>query len=222
MQIFNSLQTTKGGTSVKRTFDRTSVKHFSLAIGLVVSLATSVIPADARGIMQNSTSPPKVSRAVINGKEYSMVRQVVHGSPEQIWSIIADYNNLHRVFKQMKKARLLKSQGSVKYVKHTVAPSGPVGTYSYVVKVKENAPKKMEWTRVSGAFKEVQGFWKLEPLDGGRTTRVTYASYVDGGFLLPRALIKRQCRIDMPLVVGSLKNKIESKMRIAGKPTSTM
>lgn len=209
---------------MKKSFGRTAVNNFSLALGLVIGLTFSsgTQPADARGIMQNSTGPAKVSRAVINGKEYSIVRQVVHGSPQQIWSIIADYNNLHRVFKQMKSAKLIKSQGKVKYVKHTVAPSGPVGTYSYVVKVTENAPRKMEWTRVSGAFKEVKGFWKLEPLDGGRTTRVTYASHVDGGFLLPRALIKRQCRIDMPIVVGSLKNKIESKMRIAGKPTSTM
>lgn len=211
---------------MKRSFGRKSVNYFSIAIGLVTSLSMNLSLgascAYARGVMQNSTSPVKVTRAVINGKEYSIARQVVHGSPQQIWGVIADYNNLHRVFKQMKSAKVLKSQGKVKFVKHTVAPSGPVGTYSYVVKVKEEAPKKMEWTRVSGAFKEVQGFWKLEPLDGGRTTRVTYASHVDGGFLLPKALINRQCRIDMPVVVGNLKDKVESTMQIAGNPTSTM
>ena len=69
------------------------------------------------------------------------------------------------------------------------------------------------WSFVS-AF--VSGFWKLEPLDVGRTTRVTYASYVDGGFFLPSPIIKRQCRIDMPVVISQLKNKVEHKMQIAG------
>ena len=179
-------------------------------------------PVEARGGMQNPTSPPQVSRAVINGQEYSVCTMVVHSSPDKIWNIIADYDNLHKVFKQMKKATVLEDKGKVKMVQHVVAPSGPVGTYTYVVKVTESAPHRMEWKRVSGAFKDVQGFWKLEPLDGGRTTRVTYASHVDGGFLIPSALVKRQCRIDMPIVVSNLANRAENQIQIAGKPQSNM
>lgn len=203
---------------------KSSVKYFSLGLAALVSsnLLLGAYPASARGSMQNVRPTPKVSRAVINGQEYSICRMIVHASPDTVWNIIADYSNLHKVFKQMKKATVLKNQGKVKLVKHVVAPSGPVGTYSYVVKVKENAPRKMEWKRVSGAFKDVQGFWKLEPLDGGRTTRVTYASHVDGGFLIPKALVKRQCRIDMPIVVSNLRSKAESQIRIAGKPSGTM
>lgn len=203
---------------------RSSVKFFSFGIAalLTLNLAGSFNPASARGSMQNSTPEPQVSRAVIDGQEYSICRMIVHASPEKVWNIIADYDNLHKVFKQMKKATVIKNNGRVKLVKHVVTPSGPVGTYSYVVQVKETAPKRMEWKRVSGAFKDVQGFWKLEPLDGGRTTRVTYASHVDGGFLVPSALVNRQCRIDMPIVVGNLRNKAESELQIAGKPQSTL
>ncbi len=223
MQIPNSLVRMKGWT-LMRSSHKSSVKYFSLGLAAIVSgsLMLGAGPASARGTMQNVRPTPEVSRAVINGEEYSVCRMVVHASPDTIWSIIADYSNLHRVFKQMKKATVLENKGKVKLVKHTVAPSGPVGTYSYVVRVKESAPHKMEWKRVSGAFKDVKGFWKLEPLDGGRTTRVTYASHVDGGFLIPKALVKRQCRIDMPIVVSNLRSKAESQIRIAGKPAGTM
>lgn len=193
-----------------------------LAAALSVSFAVNVNPCDARGYMQNKTPAPKVTRAVINGKEYSVIKQIVHTSPDNIWNIITDYRNLSRVFKQMKKATVVKNNGSTKLVKYTVAPSGPVGVYSYTVKVKESAPRKMEWKRVSGAFKDVRGFWKLEPLDGGKTTRITYASHVDGGFLLPSPIIRRQCRIDMPIVVSTLKRKAENGMKIAGKPRAAM
>ena len=74
--------------------------------------------------------------------------------------------------------------------------------------------------RLSGAFKQVDGYWKLDPLDGGHTTLVTYASYVDGGFLVPQGLVKRQSRIDMPQVMSTLKAQTESQgaVQIAGRP----
>ena len=203
---------------MKSSFGRLSKKFhtsFALAALLSCSFMSGTGAVDARGVMKKQVSPT-VSRAVINGKEYSIVKTVVNSSPDRVWSIIADHNNLDRVFTQMKKSKVVKDLGNVKYVKHTVTPSGPVGSFSYVVRVSENAPRKMEWKRVSGAFKDVSGFWKLEPLDGGRTTRVTYASYVDGGFFLPSPIIKRQCRIDMPVVISQLKNKVEHKMQIAG------
>ena len=99
-----------------------------------------------------------------------------------------------------------------------LSPSGPVGTYSYVIRITEKAPRYLEWHRLSGAFKQVKGFWKLEPLDNGRTTQVTYASFVDGGFFVPAPLIRRQNRIDMPAVMSCLKSQLESKTQIAGKP----
>ena len=103
-------------------------------------------------------------------------------------------------------------------LKHQVAPSGLPGTYEYIVEVKENAPKSLEWHRVSGAFKEVDGFWKLEPLDGGRSTEVTYSAYVNGGLFIPPPLIRRQFRIDMPTIMASLKSQSEGSTQIAGRP----
>lgn len=208
---------------MKKSFVRLSKKFhtsFAFAALLACSFIVSTGTADARGVMQNQKKV-SVSRAVINGKEYSIVKTVVNSSPDRVWSVIADHNNLSRVFKMMRKSSVVKDLGSVKYVKHTVAPSGPIGTFSYVIRVNEKAPRKMEWKRVSGAFKDVAGFWKLEPLDGGRTTRVTYASYVDGGFFLPSPIIKRQCRIDMPVVMAQLKNKVEHKLHIAGRQQGT-
>lgn len=142
----------------------------------------------------------------------------VHAPPQQIWHVLTDYDNAHKVFPQVKKCQVLKDEGSTKVVKHTVAPSGPVGTFTYVLKITEKAPHSLEWNRMSGAFKQVRGFWKLEPLDNGRTTLVTYASFVDGGLFLPQPLIRRQARIDMPTVMASLKDQVHTRVQIAGKP----
>ncbi len=172
-------------------------------------------PALAKGSIQNSSSAT-VDEEVINGKSHTVSKIVVKARPEQVWHILTDYNNAQHVFPLMKKCQLLEDKGATKIVKHVVAPSGPVGTFEYIIEIKETAPKELEWHRLSGAFKEVDGHWKLEPLDCGRSTLVTYASHVNGGFFLPAPLIKRQCRTDMPQVLATLKHRAETTSHIAG------
>jgi hypothetical protein len=82
----------------------------------------------------------------------------------------------------------------------------------------------MEWHRLSGDFKAVDGFWKLESLNDGRDTSVTYSSFVNGGFFIPQVLIKKQFRVEMPVVLSNLKNESETKsdsIRIARKTDSS-
>lgn len=174
--------------------------------------AGGIAPAQAKGV-QNCTEE------MINGKAYTVTKITVKTAPDKVWQILTDYDNAPKVFPQMKKCKLMQDKGHIKVVKHTINPSG-LCNYEYVVEVKEQAPHSMEWHRVSGAFKQVDGYWKLEPLDGGRTTLVTYASYVDGGMFLPQGLVKRQCRIDMPAVMSTLKAEAEStsSVHIAGRP----
>lgn len=191
------------------------LSSLAIAAALTIGLSTTAALADSHsGHVDSST----VSETVIDGDKYSVTKVVVHAPPHQVWHVLTDFENAPKVFPQMKKCELVKDEGHAKIVRHTVAPSGPVGTYSYTLRITEKAPKYMEWHRVSGAFKQVKGFWKLEPLDHGRTTQVTYASYVDGGFFVPQPLIRRQNKIDMPSVMACLKSQVESKIQIAGKP----
>jgi ribosome-associated toxin RatA of RatAB toxin-antitoxin module len=175
---------------------------------------TFVVAANASG------NHECLSEEMMHGKTYTVARVSVKASPERVWQILTDYDNAPRVFPQLRHSKLLHEHGGQKTVKHVLAPSGLPGTYEYVVEVKEAAPHSLEWHRVSGAFKQVDGYWKLEPLDGGHTTLVTYASYVDGGFLMPQPLVRRQCRIDMPAVMTTLKAQAESSsgIQIAGRP----
>jgi ribosome-associated toxin RatA of RatAB toxin-antitoxin module len=195
-----------------------SRKLSSLVIATTLTLGLSTTTAFADSHSSGIVEPSTVSETVIDGNKYSVTKIVVHAAPHQVWHVLSDFDNAPKVFPQLKKCEVVKDEGHSKIVKHTVAPSGPVGTYSYTLRITEKAPKYMEWHRLNGAFKQVKGFWKLEPLDNGRTTQVTYASFVDGGFFVPAPLIRRQNRIDMPTVMASLKSQVESKIQIAGKP----
>lgn len=186
----------------------------------IVSMVAGSVSEQAQAKGRLQTSNHSITEEMMHGKTYTVARVSVKASPDKVWQILSDYDNAPKVFPQLKKSKLLQDHGSSKIVKHVLAPSGMPGTFEYTVEVKENAPHSLEWHRVSGAFKQVDGYWKLEPLDGGHTTLVTYASYVDGGFLIPQPLVRRQCRIDMPEVMTTLKSQAEvsSGVQIAGRP----
>ncbi len=176
-------------------------------------------PALAKADQQSATTPPDVLEEQINNKSYQVSKMLVRCRPEQIWQILSDYNSAPSIFHTLKKCQLLADKGSTKLMHHEIRPSGLMATFHYDLEVKETGHRMLEWHRVNGDFKEVEGFWKLEPADAGRSTLVTYASYVNGGIFMPQALIKRQFRIDMPAVMMALKNQAETTTQIAARRT---
>src|SRR5262249_40769339 len=106
---------------------------------------------------------PALSEEVIGKKTFEVARVQVKARPEKIWQILTDYNKAPVIFENLKKCEILKNDGSTKTVRHVIHPSGYPGTFNYILEVREIAPRTLEWHRLSGDFKEVDGFWRLEP-----------------------------------------------------------
>ena len=196
----------------------------------VVSLAASAILSPGvfqlDGFVDSSAAFAKnhdskgMSEEQMHGKTYVVAKLEINAPPEKVFQILSDYDHANKVFPQIKQCKVVADKGATKMVKHEIAPAGVPGTYEYLLEIKEAAPHAMEWHRVSGDFKQVDGFWKLEPTENGRGTNVTYASYIDGGLFIPQMLIRRQSKIDMAGALSSLKAAAESgsSLQIAGRP----
>jgi ribosome-associated toxin RatA of RatAB toxin-antitoxin module len=182
----------------------TLVTLISIFSGAAVKVAGAPLSDDAA-----MCEKPTVTDEVISGKTFVVSRMLIKARPAQVWQVLADYGNAHRTFPMIKACQLIEDRGATKIMRHVLSPSGVPGTYKYVLEIRECAPKSMEWHRISGDFKDVDGFWRLEASHSGRCTKVTYASYVNGGFFLPQPLIRRQVHADMPTAMLALKNKAE-------------
>jgi ribosome-associated toxin RatA of RatAB toxin-antitoxin module len=152
---------------------------------------------------------PDLAEETIGKKLFEVCRIQVKAKPDRVWQILTDYQNSPNVFPTMKKCEILQDKGNVKLMRQVIHPVGYPGTFDYVVEVSGVAPKTLEWHRVSGAFKEVDSYWKLEPAEGGHYTNVTYSSYINGGFLIPSFMIRGQMKDDLSSVLTALKNSAE-------------
>ena len=187
------------------------------ALSFTGAHAQAKVPPTHSAQASSQVEKPTVTEEVMHGKTFVVSRLLIKARPEKVWQILADYNNAARVFPILRECELLEDKGTTKITRHVLAPSGVPDTFEYVLEIHEAAPLSMEWHRISGDFHDVDGYWKLEPTELGHHTMVTYASYVNGGFLIPQFLIRRQFKIDMPNALTALRNKAELDTRIAAQ-----
>lgn len=221
MPISVTLARTGKGNNLLTTARRAAT---ALAAGTLLLLGGAAapvplaLPAVAKGEIQNVKSPVDVTDFRIGNKNFQVTKMVIQSRPEQIWHVLTDYDNACRVFLNLKDCKILEDRGCTKVVKHRVRPTGLPGTFEYVLEVKETAPRRIEWHRLRGDFRAVDGYWSLDPLEGGKATLVTYCAHIDGGLFLPAPIVRRQIRVDMPIVMDALKAEVENKLQIARGP----
>src|SRR4029453_696873 len=165
------------GQHVLTTFRRALAALASgslLMVGVLYAPAPCLQGCVAKGQVQNADPSLEPSELRIGTKTYQVSRMTLRTPPELVWRVLTDYDNATRVFVNLKQCKVLEDKGTTKVIFHKVKPSFIPTAFEYVLEVKETAPRKLEWRRLRGDFKEVDGSWSLEPLEGGKATLVSY------------------------------------------------
>ncbi|MBP7861828.1 SRPBCC family protein [bacterium] len=143
---------------------------------------------------------------------------IINASPSQVWEVLTDYDRATEIFSNLTKSKIISISGSVKKVAFTVVTEGKLLHFSYVLAITEKRPEIIEWKRASGDFKENEGYWKLTPLNNGKSTLMKYAKHIDGGLFFPQFLVRKSVRSSIPVIFAELKNASELKKVAEGKP----
>jgi ribosome-associated toxin RatA of RatAB toxin-antitoxin module len=186
-----------------------------LALNLIVLTQSNYQSTEAKAAAKQASKTLEFEDETRDGKLFYVSKMLIKAKAEHVWQILTDYTHATRIFPILHKCEILEDHGTTKIAKHVVAPNGLPCTYEYTLRITENAPHILEWHRVKGDFKELDGFWKLEPVEAGRYTMVTYASHMTGGIMEPPFLIRRQFHIDAPMSLLALKNHAEQMQQIA-------
>ncbi len=185
------------------------------ALAVFMSIA-STVPQPAYGSHKQSAAVDTYSAAEeqIGPRIYQVSRVLVHAAPNQVQDVITDYDHSAKVFDNVTKCKVIKELGETKHVAFTIKTLGSLMTCDYVLEI-TSTPGRIEWKRLTGAFKANEGFWKFESANGGRSTLVTYAKYVDGGMFAPRFIVNKEIRNSMPVIMANLKSTAEQNSTVA-------
>jgi uncharacterized membrane protein len=149
-----------------------------------------------------------ISQHKVGNKNFQVAQVVINSAPELVWEALTQYDRADEIYSNLKRLQVLNDNGPQKTISFTVASMGGLWKYDYVLNISElKALKRIEWTRHSGAFKANEGYWQLTPVEGDKTL-VTYAKHIDGGILLPQAMVNSELRKIMPEVLNNLRSAV--------------
>lgn len=69
--------------------------------------------------------------------------------------------------------------------------------------------REIQFERVSGDFRFLKGAWRLQPLAGGTSTRVTYTARIGVSVPLPSFVIRAALEADVPKFLSAFRQEVE-------------
>lgn len=137
------------------------------------------------------------------GKQGVLAKVLIERSPQQVWNVILDQEQVFQGDPYMKQVQLLKAlPQNQQLVEYTLALSKLLPTFRYTLQVENHPQEKISrFKRVSGSFKDLEGFTQLIPMDNGQKTLMVYSFQVEPGFFAPKALFKHFTQVQIPQIL---------------------
>lgn len=186
--------------------NRTAALTASLALVLTPVVAGAAA-LNAEAIATLATGRPWVSVTVDPTSDAALIRAAVDipAPPQQVWTTMIDCRNAGRMVTSVTRCKIL-SQGPGWDVREHVTKGGAlIPAIRNVFRSDYEPYRRIRFHRVEGDLKTMEGEWGLIPLDGGKSTRVTYENRLSVRILAPPALIRAGLRKDTPRVLENLR-----------------
>lgn len=136
----------------------------------------------------------------------------IEAVPEAIWGVITDCQQTLLFVPGLKGCRRIAraSDGRWEEIEHEVRYSWLLPNIRYVFRAQYEWPRRIEFRRVRGDLKDEEGSWRLTATPDGSATVVEYEMYLEPGFWVPRSLVARTLRHDLPAALSGLRQRVES------------
>lgn len=131
---------------------------------------------------------------------------LVDSPPHEVWAVIADKEGAPKFIKGLKSAKVLKRGPGYELVEQKMT----VGLIkvTYVLKDVSEPPDTVKFSRHSGDMKEIDGFWKFYPVDGGTQTLVVYRLGLKPGMGIPDLFVHSSLKTSLPEALRDVKGEV--------------
>lgn len=129
--------------------------------------------------------------------------------PDKVWNVVSDPEKLMREENKVKRVKVLSRAGNTQNVEFSVLMTRLLPPFNYVLQQNLSPPHQLSFRRVSGSFKDIQGAWKLVPVENGKKTVLSYTLKLDPGPMVPRNMLLNAVKSDLPSMMQNAKAAID-------------
>lgn len=154
-----------------------------VVLGVTAPRAAAGDDLPARGQVELKTFP-------VDGSSTPRIvmRAVMELPPQKIWQIVSDCSTYKDHLPRVAASRLLRKDGNKVTCEVTIAMPFPLSNLTAVTEaVHEESDKGMarRWKLVRGDYKVNTGSWEIRPLEGGKSSLVTYTVHAEPNTAVP-------------------------------------
>jgi ribosome-associated toxin RatA of RatAB toxin-antitoxin module len=130
-------------------------------------------------------------------------------SPAQpIWSVLTDCNHTPEFIPKLKSCRILQPGENTRITEQQVKISTFLPRVTYVIQSDYQKFRRIDFKKVSGDLKALEGSWVLEEIGDGRYTILVYSVFLDPGFFIPQGMVQRTLQNDLPNILLAVRNRV--------------
>ncbi|MGD9308973.1 MAG: SRPBCC family protein, partial [Desulfosarcina sp.] len=133
---------------------------------------------------------------------------LIDAPASRIWSIMLDCSQIPTFVPGVEHCEVLDSGQNWEIIRHDVKWIWFFPQISYVFRARYQPNRQIDFVRIEGDLRDMQGRWQLTPMPDSAKTRVCYSVYVDPGFLVPQWLVRSALKTDLPAVLTALRRKV--------------
>lgn len=130
--------------------------------------------------------------------------------PSVVYRVILDCDRAARMSPGVKRCKVIAREPDGSEIReHTVKWGFFLPSMQSRARLALRPDREIRFTCIGGDIRACDGFWRLEPLDGGARTRVTYDLWATAPFAVPAALVSGLMRRTVPQSLAALRRECE-------------
>ncbi len=132
--------------------------------------------------------------------------------PAVVFDVILDCARAARMSPGVKSCRVVsRAPDGSEIREHTVKWGFFWPTLRSTSRVTLTPDREIRFTCIGGDIRACEGFWRLEPLEGGQRTRVIYDLWATAPVAVPAGLVSAMMRRDVPSSLKALRRECEGR-----------
>lgn len=131
--------------------------------------------------------------------------------PERVWSVMLDCERAPKFLTALRSCKVLETSadGLTDIREHRSKWLALLPETVSVFRSIYTPAREIRFERVSGDFRVLKGHWLLQPLIGGRATRLSYEAHVGVNVPVPGFLVRSALEQDVPQFLSAFRDEVE-------------
>lgn len=162
-------------------------------------------PSENERLLKGEPIILKVERTEHEGGAKAMI--LINEHENRVFDVLCDVKDFPKFMPSLEKVEVLQRNRNSHIVRMFVKKAFVKFDYT-LRRVCDREKMEVRWVGADEKFEKIDGYWRLEPVDEGRT-KVIYYTYLKPSFFIPQVIIDYLQKRSLPDMLNALKRWIE-------------